>query len=387
MKRYVFLAVAVLIAAASCTKTYEVGTQSEGLPIALGTWNDVLTRAEGDPLGRTVGGTAFANGDKFYVLGSKTVTSSSTTTNVFDGDAVSTTDGSTWTYEPIRFWDANTDKYTFFGVSPSEDISFANLLSAHDVQAGTMTSAEFTFAGNNRDFLIADKKEVAKAAYGSQVVLNFRHAGALFDLKVRKGDGLQAAGATVKLTKVQLNNIQNVGKFSVTGYNASSPYNPTIAWADAATPSTGSYTSANGVTPVTIDNSNKFEVTVDRTSDPQTIINHLMVIPQNFASGGNAPGEQSSKQQLELEYEITTGTGGAAQTVTYHKYYDLILFDIVDYPTDSDSDGDYNDDTAVTGWAAGYYYTYIITIDANAIVFGATVQAWGTDNGYYYILN
>ena len=70
-----------------------------------------------------------------------------------------------------------------------------------------------------------------------------------------------------------------------------------------------------------------------------------------------------------------------------NKTYDLVLFDKVDYPTDSDGDGDYNDDTPVGGWVAGVHYTYIITIDAEAINFTASMEPWGTDNGYYYILN
>lgn len=379
MKRYIFFIAAALLAAVSCSKIYDATpVTTDSTPIGFGTWAETLTK------GRAIGGTAFAGGDKFYVYGFKTA---STNTNVFDGDEVRTTDGSTWTYSPTRFWDTNTDSYTFYGVSPSEDIAVGNLLTAHDVQAGTMTSADFVFNGKNRDFLIADKKTVAKANYNKDVVLNFRHAGAKFDLQVRKGDGL--ANATLKLTKVSLNNIQNSGKFSVTGYNASSPFNPTITWADAATPTTGSYSSADGVTAITIDSSNKFEVTADKSATAQTIINTLMVIPQTFSAGGQAAGVQSTAQQLEIEYEITTGTSPNEQTITYHKYYDLKLFDNTDYPDgpDSTSPDNYNGGTPVSGWVPGFHYTYIITIDANAIVFGATMQAWDTANGYYYLVN
>ena len=149
MKRYVFLAVAVLIAAASCTKTYEVGTQSEGMPIALGTWNDVMTRAPKNN---------FVTDDEFDVFGYKWNDGPANETTVFNGDDVKF-DGSKWTYEPIRFWDANFDHYTFYAVYPKDQLSASN------AQTGIFTSNEQSFStGAAEPLLVAQKKTVDNAA-------------------------------------------------------------------------------------------------------------------------------------------------------------------------------------------------------------------------------
>ena len=369
--KQLILIAAVAIAAASCAHSFEA-EQTQQAAIGFGTWAEQLTKA------RTVGGTAFASGDKFYVLGFNTITSTSTNTNIFDGVTVSTTDGSAWTYSPKRFWDGNTDSYTFYAISPSEDVAFANLLTAHDVVAGTMTTASQTFSGKNTDILVADQKTVAKANYtNGSVLLNFRHAAAKFDLKVRKTANL--ADATVQVTAVSLENIENVGTMEVTGYAGSEPFNPTITWSTGATTEYGPTSGVNSVTiPLTV-------AKTPSSGEPETfnsefLIQNLIVKPQTFATDA---------QRLKISYTITTGTGGEAQTITYtDKTVDLNLFDNTDYPTDDDEpNGEYNGGTKMTGWAQGTHYTYIVTIDANAINFSAQIQPWATVNGYRYLLN
>ena len=374
MKRYIFLVAAVALATVSCSKTYDTNKNAgEGMPINIGSWTNALTRAA---TGRTIGGTAFANGDYFFVYGY-----TSGTQTPFDGTKVSTTNGTTWTYSPIRFWDRNNDYYDFYAVSPSET-DFANavdLIDSHDVTDGTFETVSLTLAGNNNDILVADQKHVLKANYGQEVQLNFRHAAALFDLKVRKGSSIGDNGV-LKVTAISLENIDSEGSFEVSGYNASNhataPYKAIIDW--TATDQ-ASYTGANGVKH-TVDTDIISASTAVTTAGDQYLINNLVVMPQTFAADA---------QQLKISYTITTDAGGTnEQTNTFtNKTYDLVLFDKVDYPTDSDSDGDYNDDDPVTGWVDGVHYTYIITIDAEAIVFTAQMEPWGTDNGYYYILN
>ena len=394
MKRYILIVAAVALATVSCSRHYDVNHHSEGMPINLSSWADNLTKA------RTVGGTAFASGDVFYVYGFNT--KSTTNTPVFDGVTVTAqdTDPLTWQYTPIRFWDSNTDSYTFYAVSPSENtVTVANLIDTRDVTAGTMTSKDLTFSGANNDVLVADKKVVVNDDYGKKVELNFRHAAAKFDLKVRKGAGLVAAGATVNVIGVSLVNIESKGRFAVTGYNAATadpdPNKALVArWTLADTPVPAEFKSENDVddstTPVTpaISSSNKVEVTATLSSDPtsQYLIKDLIVMPQDF----NATTALKAGQGLKISYEIITGTGTAAQTVTFtDKVYDLVLFDETDYDTDDDTgEGvDYNKATKVTGWDPGIHYTYIVTLDANAIEFTAKMQAWGTESGYYYLIN
>lgn len=362
MKRYIFLVAAVALATVSCSKTYDTNKNSEGMPISIGSWANYLTRARG------AGGSAFADGDKFFVY-----SYTPTTAAQFDGTVVSTTDGTTWTYSPTRYWNRDNDYYDFYAISPSEDVAESAIVNAHTLSTGVFESKSLTLAGNDNDILVADKKHVLKANYGQDVQLNFRHINALFDLKVRKGTGI--GDGVLKITAVALENIKNVGKFDVTGYSVA-PADPVDSAIVAWTPSgTGTYTDASGVNAVTTISG----ATAITTAGDQYLINNLVVMPQAFAADA---------QRLKISYTITTGEAPNQQINTFtNKTYDLILFDKVDYPTDSDSDGDYNDDENVTGWAAGVHYTYIITIDAEAINFTAQVEPWGVEGGYYYILN
>jgi len=365
MKKLIFVVAVAAIAAVSCSKTYENRTtSSEGTPIMLGSWADNLTKA------RTVGASSFESGDKFFAYAY-----TSTGQTPFLGETVNYS-GSAWTYSPLRFWDRNNDYYDFYAISPSEDVAVGDIVN-NNYSDGTFLSKTITLAGNNNDILVADKKQVVKANFGQEVELNFRHINALFDLKVRKGDGLKALdvngqGAVLEIQSIALENINSAGAFTVTGYDSSTKA-ANISWSPSATTS---YTNASGVTPVTL------PLTVINflsDGDTQDLITNLVVMPQTFATGA---------QRLKISYTITTGTGSSEQVLTFtNKTYDLNLFDNADYPTDSDSDGDYNDDTPVTGFVGGVHYTYIITIDAEAIVFNATLEPWTTDNGYYYILN
>ena len=377
MKKYLILAVTAAIAAVGCTKTYEaVPVETNSIPIGFGSWAETLTKA---PTGRTIGGTEFAANDYFFVYG---YTSGAQTP--FDGDKV-TASGSplTWGYSPIRFWDRNNDYYDFYAISPSED-SHANagdLVASHSVVNGSFTTTSLELAGNNNDILVADQKHVLKANYGKEVLLNFRHAAALFDLKVRKGAGLGDNGV-LKITAVSLENIDKTGTFSVASYraedDATAPYKANITWTATAQ---GSYNQGNGVNSVTTISA----ATPITTAGDQYLINNLVVMPQIFRNSGDA------KQRLKISYTITTGSGTTEQTNSFtDKTYDLYLFDTTDYPTDDDTStngNQYNDGTQVTGWVDGVHYTYIITIDAEAIVFNAHIQSWGTDNGYHYLLN
>ena len=342
--------------------TYDTNKNAgEGMPISLRSWTNNLTKA------RAVGSSAFVSGDKFYVY---SYTSGAQTP--FDGTEVSF-DGTNWTYSPLRFWDRNNDYYSFYGISIDNGADIDDVLASHTVSTGAFTSKSLTWAGNNNDILIADSVKVLKDHYGEQVALNFRHISALFDLKVRKGAGIGNDGV-LKITAITLENIKKTGTFSVSSY-AEPKDSAVVAWNDLTT---GSYTDANGVNEVTTISG----ATAITTTGDQYLINNLVVIPQAFAADA---------QRLKISYTITTGTGTAEQTNEFNnKTYDLILFDITDYDTDDDAGtagNQYNDAENVTGWKAGFHYTYIITIDAEAINFTASMQPWQTDAGYYYILN
>jgi hypothetical protein len=360
MKKLIFVVAVAAIAAVSCSKTYENRTtSSEGTPIMLGSWADNLTKA------RAVGASSFASGDKFFAYAY-----TSTGQKPFEGTEVSY-DGTDWAYSPLRFWDRNNDSYSFYGISPSEDVTAASLIYGNWTD-GTFQSNSVTLSGENNDILVADKKVVEKAHYGETVELNFRHINALFDLKVRKGNGIGDNGV-LKVTSVALENIDATGYFTVESYDGTTNA-ANVTWHSTAA---ATYTNTSGVNDVTIPLD-----AITTTADDQYLIHNLVVMPQTFAA---------SAQRLKISYTITTGTGATEQVNTFtDKTYDLVLFDKTDYPTDDDTStagNQYNDGTKVTGFVGGVHYTYIITIDAETITFNATMTDWTTDDGYYYILN
>ena len=344
MKKLLILAVAA-ITLASCSNTFEI-KHHEGSEIGFGTWTETLTRA------RTQGTSTFASGDDFAVYGYKYVTSSDTKTTVFD-DVDVNYDGSVWTYSPTRFWDQATDSYTFYAVSPTAVGTAATVAP----QTGVIASASITFAGNDNDILVADEKTVAKANYGEDVAMVFNHIASLVDFKVKKHANL--GNATVAITSFSITNIDNTGTFAVDTYTST---HPDVVW--TATTHTGDYDNTEGVTSVTLP-------TNVATTGNDFLINNLVAMPQTFRV---APEENI--QTVNIAYTITDE---ASNVSTYTADFNLKLFDT------TDDNG--NNDILIGGWEAGKHYTFIITIDAQKIVFTASITDWVTPaTGYNYLV-
>lgn len=359
MKKTVLLAAAALSLVA-CGKTYldEPVAQNS---IGFNTWANNLTKA------RAQGSNEFTNGDDFAVYGYKSMSDNTGANTVFDGVTVSTTDGTTWTYDTPRFWDSNYDKYTFFAVSPASAVASAN------AQTGEITSTSFTFEGNNNDILVADKKEVAKGDGSTffngfaTVPLQFNHVASLVDIKIKKAPAFHSA--TVSVTAFKLSNIKNEGTFSVN--DAYTDNHPVATWNSKGT--TDDYTPSNGVESVTLpltiaEDSNFPSQNAAAASD---IIKSLIVMPQTFvASDGTDP------QKITLNYKIAVGD----ESIEYNdKNLYLADFDVVD-------DADQNDNK-IGSWEPGKHYTLYITIGANAISFSASISDWTpADNGYHYLV-
>lgn len=344
MKKLLILSAAVL-GAVACSNTYEVKTAPEKA-IGFGSWAEHLTKA------RTEGSSAFVSGDKFNVYGFKTISAANTT--VFNGDEVSY-DGTDWTYSNLRFWDPNATSYTFYAASPAGKIASA------DAQTGEFTSNSITFTGNDNDVLVADKTTVNKAGgsgnfnnYGT-VNMVFNHIASLVDFKIKKH--AEIAAATVAVTSFQIENIDNVGTFSVN--DAYTGNHPVVTWNPTAR---GAYSNTSGVTSVVTLPDNV------GTDGSDFLINHLVAMPQTFRTDSNI-------QTVTIEYSITSGGDTIANTATFN----LKTFDNVD-----DKD---NEDTLIGGWEGGKHYTFYITINANAIVFSGSITDWVTpDNGYHYLV-
>ena len=371
MKKIMILAVAA-IALAACSRTFDTHP-SEGTPIGFGTWTEHMTKATSNTITN-----AFANGDNFAVYGYKDKTSPAPAT-VFDDVVVSTTDGSTWTYTTPRFWDSNFDSYTFFAISPATvgtEADGTNGSTNVNAQTGAFVTRTITFAGNDNDILVADKKTVEKGSVPyfnnyATVPIVFNHVAALVDFKVKKAHSL--ANATVTLSAFQLSDIDNQGQLTVTAAYTDS--HPVASWTDPGTARTTYDPTVDISTPITIADDTAF-VPEDFPTTPAAstdVITNLVVMPQTFrASGGTNP------QKITLTYKIAVT--GSADVEYANKVIYLNQFDI--------EDDDYNSTaTNYAGWEPGKHYTFYITLDAHKIDFSATITGWTPVSGYNYLLN
>ncbi|MCR4824064.1 MAG: fimbrillin family protein, partial [Bacteroidales bacterium] len=299
MKKLMFLA-AVAIAAVACSKTYQAEPVSEQA-IGFGTWTETLTKARGQA------SNTFTNGDDFAVYGYKL--NGETKNVVFKKDGtnnvVSTTNGTTWTYSPKRFWDRSATSYTFYAISPAE-IGDTPAVVEMEEETGTISEANrpiITFNGNDNDILVADETTVLKTTFTGNPVpkvnLKFNHITSLVDFKVKKSTDLN--GVTVDITSFYIDKIDNAGKFAVTNYTTSTPTStpkPTIAW--TASSQTGKYYNNAG----TSSNKHGVEEVALPTNIPSAkasapyLIKYLVAMPQTFRTSGDAI------QIAHIEYTI-----------------------------------------------------------------------------------
>lgn len=344
MKKLMIFAVAA-IALVACSKEFDTNkSASNGTAIGFNTWAEQLTKA------RTQGSSTFVSGDDFAVYGYK-VLSGPTNSEVFDDVVVSTTNGTTWTYDETRFWDQAATSYTFYAVSPAAIGTAATVT----VQTGAIASASITFAGNDNDILVADEKTVAQANYGEDVAMQFNHIASLVDFKVKKHTNL--GNAVLAITSFGLSNMDNIGTFAVSSYTST---HPDVVW--TATGHTGAYSNTSGVTSVAT-------LPTDVTTSGDFLINNLVAMPQTFRTDSNI-------QTVSIEYTITDESSNVS---TYTASFNLKLFD------KTEDEG--NNDILIGGWEAGKHYTFFITIDAQKIVFTAAITDWtAAADGYNYLV-
>lgn len=384
MKKLMIVAVAA-IALVACSKEFDTNkSASNGTAIGFNTWAEQLTKAARVPGTSTFTAAGYQDND-FAVYGYKDKTTPAPVT-VFNDDVVSTTDGSAWTYTPVRYWDGAYDKYVFFAISPATvgtEADDTNGSTDVNPQTGAFVTRDITFAGNDNDILVADKKEVAKGSAPyfdnyATVPLVFNHVASLVDFKVKKTTSLNTVD--VKVSAFTLSNIDNKGKLTVT--NAYTDNHPVVSW---STDTRAAYLPANGVIPVNGDVNNTAAIAVDNEKvivadtafNPEApttpaastfLINNLVVKPQTFR-----PSTGENPQQLSISYTL-----GTDPTV-----YTRVLY-LADFDNADDAA---QDDTKIASWDPGKHYTFFITIDAKQISFSASITDWTAVNGYNYLLN
>lgn len=351
MKKLVLFA-AIAAIAVSCAKTHEVNPVP-GQAIGFDTWTSNLTKSTHAP---------FASGATFNVYGYKQ--KGETKTTVFDGDVVTKASDGSWNYSQIRFWDRNTDSYTFFAVAPSAITATA------PAQTGLFVTNDIVFEGRNGDILVAKKNTISKSDYGLAVALEFVPQSALLDLKVKKAKNLEEANLTV--TAVTLKSIKDKGHLTVASYAGTAK--PTASWTPSDPVSTNVFDPTDGITPVELPVAIAAEAESWGKANSEFLINNLIVMPQVL---------YDEQQILEITYTVTF----SGETFTHTREIELNKFDQTDMEGTGRAESDQNTAPFVTSWEPGKHYTYYLTINADIITFTASVSDWVDAEAFHYIIN
>ena len=120
MKKVIFISALAIAAAVSCTKSDIVDTKfNEAISFETYTGRDAQTKAAVTNNGniRSVGIIGYYTGAANWNDG-KTPGSTPTPANLMDNTNLTSTNGTTWTYSPAKYWTNDTDKYTFLAYAP-----------------------------------------------------------------------------------------------------------------------------------------------------------------------------------------------------------------------------------------------------------------------------
>ena len=219
--------------AGACSKA--IGPQNEeddgwtnvvgDLPISFSSSLDVPATKGTLPANSTFG--VFA----YYTKTSNWVNGNNFTPNFMYNEDVAF-DGTSYTYDPIKYWPNNTnDKITFWAYYPysaSAVLYKANNSSTVYTNATkNLPDIRFTVTDGQTDFMISNvASNKTKPALDTPVELTFNHALSRISFYVKKVDTAVPEKYTVKLKSVRLDGIYLTATHKNTG---------TVGWADWAT--------------------------------------------------------------------------------------------------------------------------------------------------------
>lgn len=175
MKKNLFLLAAAAVVMAGCSKT-ETVEMPDSAVIGFGSayiGNPTQTKA--------VSTLTTANIDAFYVYGGH----DNSLTNTFDGTKV-TKSGSTWSYSPVRYWDAGKS-YNFAAYAP--EIPAGKGTVSTDEINGRLTFTDYVSGPDNQlDLIYADGVSItAQQENNGPVSFNFQHLLSMIKFTFKSG--------------------------------------------------------------------------------------------------------------------------------------------------------------------------------------------------------
>lgn len=364
MKRnYVMMAMAAAMLA-SCAQTGLVEEIAEEPQKAIGfsTFVDKATRAENSDAGYSW--QLEEHHKKFLVWGGKEHKNTTLESVYGTGNPGVVSYGTSWTANPLKYWDKAAEKYYFMAAAPSDpSLQWkAETTTDHDFSSATLSLDDFILKGVNLskvkgstneennwyntrdlDLMISENTKVLRSSYNKPdpdaVTLNFFHILSRLNIIVKKSESISPA---VYVTDLQVYNLKNTGDFDEKN-----------ATAVSTQPGSNARWKNHGVaTPSTISGYYDAEIT---TEDKYLI--QSLIIPQNIVEEDldiNGTGDKA-QAYFHIAYKIGDET--------YSGYYNLAKV--------------FNTTTFNEGWQN----TLTITIAPLGITFAGKVAEWST-NGY-----
>ena len=264
----------------------------------------------------------FTAGDSFNVWAQFSFNGSATANTVFDGEEVSTADGSAWTYSNTRYWEGDAE-YRFAAIFPAE-VDGASV--AFDTSGNPVFKIDNYNATANYDLMTASQTASYRGT-ASPVQFQFEHIMSNIVFEARTAPVLIQNGVTMTITS-----------FKLTGFPVTASFN------SAATPHWSVSTPEN--------ERYNFSGEIALTTDEYTELADLIVFPQELGT------VEGSSLQYSIIYRSSTG-------VEYVRSGRL---------------------NAVSGdlarWQEGMRYRYSIELGADYILFGRPeVEEWNETSG------
>lgn len=266
----------------------------------------------------------FTAGDSFDVWAQFSFNGSATANTVFDGEEVSTADGSAWTYSNTRYWESDAE-YRFAAIFPA-GLEGASV--AFDTSGNPVFKIDNYNATANYDLMTAGPQTVVTTGgTHGPVYLQFEHIMSNIVFEARTAPVLIQNGVTMAITS-----------FKLTGFPVTASFN------SAATPHWSVSTPEN--------ERYNFSGEIALTTDEYTELADLIVFPQELGT------VEGSSLQYSISYRSSTG-------VEYVRSGRL---------------------NAVSGdlarWQEGMRYRYSIELGADYILFGRPeVEEWNETSG------
>ena len=347
-------AAATMFAACSQNEVLnEVQVQDEAQAIGFSTYSGKTTRAENnkDAVNTT---NLEAHHETFKVWGYK----NTHTDYVFGGGQVKAYGAGNWTYDPKKYWDKGAKTYEFYAAAPDNGLwNLSSNTTAQNDDYFYITSFElqgtslahpthqYSFESvTDCDLMIAspcsmDRSKYATSSPASKVELKFNHILSRLNVTVNKGANIK--DETLNITSFKVYKLKNAGSFDENAdlEGATLANGTTKRW----TPTTSEYEIEG----------NQFSNVAVNNAGNQYIFQSL-VIPQVAVS--QSIDRDGSSVETAPYFTIEYTIGGEPFSATYNL---AAAF-------------------AKEGLALceGYENTLHLTIDAETIVFDASVYEW-----------